>query len=148
MRTGAQVHELALLVEGDVGVLRQIIDQLHLIGLFLLLHILDGLGPGQLEALQLQLLLADLPHLRLDLRQVLRGEGKRRVQIVIKAVVDGRADGQLHLRPQPLHGLGQNVGAGVPIGLAVLLVFKRVDVLFAHDMFLLVIGAGQTKPHP
>ena len=148
VRAGAQIHELALLIEGDVGVLRQVVDQLHLIGLFLLLHILDSLGAGQLEALQLQLLLADLPHLRLDLRQVLLREGERRVQIVIIAVVDGRSDGQLHLRPQPLHGLGQNVGAGVPVRLAVLLVFKRIDVLFAHDMLLLVIGAGQTKPHP
>jgi len=148
VRAGAQIHELALLIEGDVGVLRQVVDQLHLVGLFLLLHELDGLGAGQLEALQLQLLLADLPHLRLDLRQVLLREGERRVQIVIIAVVDGRSDGQLHLRPQPLHGLGQNVGAGVPVRLAVLLVFKRIDVLFAHDMLLLVIGAGQTKPHP
>ena len=145
VRAGAQVHELALLVEGDMGILRQVVDKLHLVGLFLLLHILDGLGAGQLEALQLQLLLADLPHLRLDLRQVLRREGEGRVQVVIEAVVDGRADGQLHLRPQALHGLGQDVGAGVPVRLAVLLVFKRVDVFFAHDMFLLVIGAGQKQ---
>ena len=61
--TGAQVGELALLVEGDVRVLRQVVDELHLVGLLLLLHELDGLFPGQLEALQLQLLLADLPHL-------------------------------------------------------------------------------------
>ena len=46
--TGAQVGELALLVEGDVGIGGQILDQLHLVGLTLLLHELDGLFPGQL----------------------------------------------------------------------------------------------------
>ena len=139
---GAQVNELALLVEGDVGILRQVVDQLDLIGLLLLLHILDGFLAGQLEALQLQLLLADLAHLRLDLRQVVGGKGERRIQIVVKAVVDAGADGQLHLGVQALHRLGQNVGAGVPVGLAVLFIFKGVDVFFAHGNILLVIGAG------
>ena len=146
---GAQVGELALLIEGDVGVLGQILDQLHLEGLRLLLHELNGLGPGQLEPLQLQLLLADLPHLRLDLGQILLCEGKGCVQIVVKTAVDGRADGQLHLRPQALDSLSQHVGAGVPIGLAILLVFKRVLVFFAHDSFLLTwSGRATKKPRP
>ena len=51
MGAGAQVGELTLLIEGDVGVLRQILNQLYLKGLLLLLHELDGLGPGQLEPL-------------------------------------------------------------------------------------------------
>ncbi len=46
MGAGAQIGELALLVEGDVGVLRQIMDQLHLVGLALLLHELEGLFRG------------------------------------------------------------------------------------------------------
>ena len=142
MGAGAQVGKLTLLVEADDRILRQVVDQLHLVGLLLLLHILDGFLAGQLEALQLQLLLADLPHLRLDLHQVVGGKGKGCVQIVVKAVVDAGADGQLHLRPQPLHGLRQNVGTGVPVRLAVLLVFKRVDVFLAHGTVLLVLGAG------
>ena len=128
------------------GVLGQIVDQLHLIGLFLFLHVLDSLGAGQLEALQLQLLFTDLTHFSLDLAQVVLGEGEGRVQIVIKAVVDAGADGQLHLRVQALDSLGQDVGAGVPVGLAVLFVFKRKFLVFlvdfAHSLFLLVIGAG------
>ena len=147
MGAGAQVHELALLVEGDVGVGGQVVDELHLVGLALLLHELQCLLAGQLEALQLQLLLADLPHLRLDLRQVVGGKGKGCVQIVVKAVVDAGANGQLHLRPQALHRLGQDVGAGMPVRLAVLLVFKRVDVFLAHGTVLLVLGAGiKTTP--
>ena len=140
MGAGAQIGELALLVEGDVGVLRQIMDQLHLVGLALLLHELDGLFPGQLEPLQLQLLLADLPHLCLDLLQVLRREGEGGVQVVVPALVDGGADGQLHLGPQALDGLRHDVRAGVPVGLAVLGIFKRELVLFADlDFFRHVI---------
>ena len=131
MGAGAQVHELTLLIEGDVRVLRQIVDQLHLVRLVLFLHIGDGLRPGQLKALQLQLLLADLAHLALDLLHDLRGEGEGRVHIIVKAVVDGRADGQLHLRVQALHGLGQDVGAGVPIGTAVFFVLKA-ELVFIH----------------
>ncbi len=155
MGAGAQIHELALLIEGDVGIGGQIIDQFHLIRLLPLLHVLEGLGTGQLKALQLQLFLADLAHLRLNLCQVILGKSKGRVQIVVKAVVDARADGQLHLRMQALHRLSQNVGAGVPVRLAVLLVLKRKFLAdFAHVMFLLVMcpvsaeplfGAGQIK---
>ena len=71
MGAGAEIRELALLVEGDMGVCGQVVDKLHLVGLCLLLHELQSLLPGQLEPLQLQLLLADLPHLRLDLLQML-----------------------------------------------------------------------------
>ena len=139
MGAGAQVHELALLVEGDDGVLRQVVDELHLVGLSPLLHVGDGLLPGQLEALQLQLLLADLPHLCLQLLHLGLGEGLGGVEVVVEAVVDAGADGQLHLRVQALHGLGQHVGAGVPVGLAVGLIFKRVQVFFAHSCELLSI---------
>ncbi|MPN53330.1 hypothetical protein SDC9_200994 [bioreactor metagenome] len=132
MGAGAQVGELALLIEGDGDALRKIVDQLHLIGLALILHELDGLGPGQLKPLQLQLLLADFPHLGLHFLQYLRGKGERGVHIIVEALVDRGADGQLHLRVQALHGLSQNVGAGVPISFAVCRVFKRVLILFGH----------------
>ena len=129
---GAEVGELALLIKGDDRVLGQVVDKLHLVGLAPFLHEGDGLPTGQLEALQLQLLLADLPHLGFQLRKLGLGEGLRGVKIVVKAVVDAGADGQLHLRVQALHGLCKDVGAGVPVGLAVGLVFKGVQVFFAH----------------
>ena len=147
MGAGAQVHELALAVEADDGVLRQVVDELHLVGLLLLLHVADGLLPRQLEALQLQLLLADLPHLRLDLLHDLLGEGERGVQVIVKAVVDAGADGQLDLGIQAFDGLGQHMGAGVPVGAAVLLIFKGVQILFGHGD-VSFHAAGQEKSHP
>ena len=149
MGTGAQVGELALPIEGDVGVLGQVLNQLHLVGLPLLLHIADGLLPGQLEPLQLQLLLADLAHLGLDLLQVLLGEGLGAVQVIVEAVVDGRANGQLGVGPEPLDGLGQHMGAGVPVGLAIGFVFKGVQIFFAHGLCLLLkLGRAIKISHP
>ena len=127
---GAQVGELALPVEGDHRVLGQVVDELHLEGLALLLHEFDRFLTGQLEPLQLQLFLADLAHLGLKLGKLPLGEGLGGVEVVVEAVVDGRADGQLHLRVEALHGLGKHMGAGVPVSLAVLLVFKSVRIIF------------------
>ena len=133
VRAGAQVGKFPLGIEGNNGVLGQIVDELHLVRLVLLLHIGDGLGTGLLAALQTNALLADFLHLRLDLRQMLRGEGEGGVKVIIPALIDGRADGKLHLRPQPLDGLGHDVGAGMPVGFAVLGVFKGVQVFFGHS---------------
>ena len=130
MGAGAEVGEFALLVEGDDLVLRQVVNKFHLVRL--VLHQFQRFLPGQLEPLQLQLLFADLPHLRLDLGEHLAGKGKGSVHIIVKAVFDGRTNGQLDLRMQALDGLGQNVGAGVPVGAAVLLIFKG-KLIVCHD---------------
>ena len=154
MRTGAEVGELALLVEADDGILRQVVDELDLERLFLFFHKLDGLGARELKALELELFLADLAHLGFDLSQILRREGERGEHIVVETVVDARADGELHLGPEALDGLRQHVGAGVPIGLAVLGIFKRelvffVDLdFFGHCMLppLFLEGAKKASP--
>ena len=133
MRAGAEVGELALPVETDDGVLGQVLYELDLVGLALLLHELDGLGAGQLEALDGQLLLADLAHLSFDLLQHLGSEGDVGVDVVIEPVLNGRADGQLALGVQALYRLGEDMAGGVAVGVAVFLVFKGVLVfLLVH----------------
>ena len=130
------------------GIGRQVVDEFGLVGLVL------GLGPGQsllpglLAALQADALLDDLLHLRLDLGQMVRGEGEGSVKVVVPALVDGGADGKLYLRPQALDGLSHDVGAGVPEGLAVLGVFERVQVFFGHGFYLLLIGGRYRKIPP
>ena len=147
MGAGAQVGELALGVEGDGLALRQVLDELHLVGLVLLLHIGDGLGSRLLAADDGQALLADLLHLGLDGAQVLRGEAEVRVEVVVPALVDGGADGQLHLGIQALDGLGHHMGAGVPVGLAVGFVFKGVQIFFGHKIASFS-DTGQIKNPP
>ena len=134
---GAQVGKLPLLIEGDDRILGQVMDELYLVWLALLLHELNRLRPGQLKPLQLQLLLADLPHLPLDLLQMLRGKGEGGVHVVVPALVDRGTNGQLHLGPQPLNRLGHHMGTGMPVGLAVFGIFKGIDVFFGHFQSLL-----------
>ena len=149
VRASAEVGKLALRVERDVRVLGQIVDQLDLIRLVLFLHIFDGLFPRQLEALQLQLFLADLAHLGLNGVKIFLREVERRVKVVIEAVVDGRADGELDFGPQTLDGLRHDVGTGVPVRFAVLRVFKREFIVFRHFHCLpVVFGAKQKLLHP
>ena len=56
----------------------------------------------------------DLPHLRLDGFQIFRREELLHQEIVVEAVLDDGADAHLHVREQPLHGLGQQVRRGMP----------------------------------
>ena len=149
MRAGAQVGEFTLAVERDNRVLRQVVDEFDLIRLIFFLHEGNGLFTRQLKAFKLQLFLADLAHLGLELVEHLLGEVERRVKVVVKAVVDGRADGQLHLGMQALDRLRQNVRAGVPIRLAVAFIFKRIQVFFRHEYCSLRLIRGKEKTlHP
>ena len=116
MRTRAEIHKIALLVEADDLALGQILDKLNLIGLGLLLHKGDGLIAGQLKPFKGQVFSHYLFHFLLDLREILGGEGDIGIEIVVEAVFDGGADSELDLGPQPLYGLRQNMRARVAIG--------------------------------
>ena len=133
MRTGAQVGELALAVEGNEGVLRQIVDQLDLVRLLGLFHKRNGLGAGQLKALELQLFLADLAHFLLDGFKVVGREGVLAVDVVIEALFDRGADGKLRARVQAADRLRHDVRAGMMVRFTVFGIFPAVSVLF-HDV--------------
>ena len=72
---------------------------------------LDRLGPRNLDPLELFVLLDDLGHFGLDLGEVLFAQFVRQVEVVIEAVVDRGAKGQLHPFEQPHHGPGHHVRA-------------------------------------
>src|SRR5262249_54145821 len=60
----------------------------------------------------------------LDAREVLLADQRGRVDVVVEAVLDGRAEGELHSGKQPHDGAGHDVGAAMAKdveGLAVLL---------------------------
>ena len=80
---------------------------------------------------------------------MLGSEGEGGVKVVVPALVDGGADGQLYLGPQTLHGLGHDVGAGVPVGFAVFGVFKGVQVFVGHGILPpFNVGRGIKNTHP
>ena len=133
----AQIHKLALLVEAYGGVLGQVVYQLDLVRLIALLHELERLVAGQLEALDGQLLLAYLAHLGLELFKDLRREGHVGIDVVVETVVNRGTDGQLCLGVQALYRLGEDVAGGMTVGVAVFLVLKRVQVfLLVHLQYL------------
>ncbi len=114
MRARAQVHKVvALPVEGDDLVLGQVANQLHLIGLAALLHVGDGLITGQGKPHLAVVLFDDAGHFLLDFLHHLGGEGLGHVKVVVKAVLNCRADGQLGIGHHIFDGGGQHVGGRV-----------------------------------
>jgi len=114
VRAGAEVDELAVLVEGDGLARRDVAEAADLVGvLAALAEQFLGLLAGALEALELLVLLGDAAHLFLDLHEVLGRERMVEVEVVVEAVVRGRPDVELRLREQAEHGRAEHVGGGV-----------------------------------
>ena len=113
MRAGAQIHKVALTIEGNRRILTQIVDQFHLVGLALFLHQSNSLGTGQFKAFNAVVALDDVGHFLFYFAQEIVGKGLVSVEIVVEAVIDSRADGQLDIGAQLLNGLGQHMGSRV-----------------------------------
>ena len=114
VRAAAEIEPVALLVDLERLVGRNGVDQLDLEVLALvaegflgLLARPDFLGEGFVAR-------DDLLHLLLDDGQVFQRERLVAEEVVIEAVLDHRADGDLRAGPQRLHGFGQHVRGVVP----------------------------------
>ena len=119
VRPAAQVHEDIVLIDRDLrlllervavlveAALLEPVDQLELVGL-----VLEDLARlvGRDDLLH-EVVLAgdDLAHALLDRLQVFGREVARQVEVVVEAVLDGRADGVLGLREHLHHGLRHDV---------------------------------------
>ena len=123
MRSCTQIHEVALLVEGNHGVLRQILNQFHLIRFVLLFHKFDGFFSRQFKSFQRIVCLYDLLHFLLDLREIFFAELMLRLKIIVEAVIDCRADGQLGIRPQTLYSLRHDMGGRMSVIMSHLFIF-------------------------
>ena len=113
VRAGAQIHKVALTIEGNRRILRQIVDQLYLVGFVLFLHQGNSLCTGQFKAFNAVVALDDVGHFLFYFAQEIVGKGLLSVEIVVEAVIDSRADGQLDIGAQLLNGLGQHMGSRV-----------------------------------
>ena len=111
VRAAAQVEPFALAVDLEVLALGDRIDQLDLEELALPLE--EGLGVLAAPELLGEGRVAgnDLVHLGLDAREVVGVEGLLLGEVVEKAVLDHRPDGDLGAGPQRLHGLGHHMRA-------------------------------------
>ena len=107
----AHVDVVALLIEGDAGVVVQVVNVLDLVLLAALLHKGDGLGAGLLVHGELEVLLDNLFHLCLDRGEVVLADldALGQVNVVIEAVVGRGAVGKVGLGVQALDGLCHDV---------------------------------------
>ncbi len=117
VRPAAQVGPFALFVDGDRLALGQVADQFGLIGFAERLEVGDGLVAVPDLTLQRGAPVDDLGHLLLDLREVVGRERLVAGEVVVEAVLDGRADRHLSAGEEFLHRLGQHVGGVVTDGL-------------------------------
>ena len=112
-------------VERNDAVLGQIVDEFHLIGFTFFLHIFDSFFARFHRADKRQIFLDDLFHLGFQLFEHICRKGNFGIKIVVKAVVNGRADGKFCVRIQTLDRLGQHMGGRVTVNFSAVLVLKR-----------------------
>lgn len=112
MRTGAEVDEVVLAVDGDAGIGGDGIEQLEFVGLVLLGEDGTGFVAGDNLALQAGGFLDDGLHLLLDGIEVLTVE-RTEIEVIEEAFVGGGTDGELGLGIEVLDGLGHDMGGGV-----------------------------------
>ena len=114
MRAAAEVGEGAILVISNGAVL-QLADQLALVGIALLGEVLQGIGLGDLDALEVLFVLGQFEHLLLDLGQVGVRDGRAaEVHVVVETIFDRGTDTELDAGIQGLERLRHQVGGGVP----------------------------------
>ena len=115
MGAATEIHEvIPCMISGDDGVLRQILDDLLLKAL--ILKKLERLLPGELLSRPGLLSPDDLPHLVLDLLEVLLHHRPREHKIIVAAVLDLRPDRILHILPVELNDrLRKNMCERVPV---------------------------------
>jgi hypothetical protein len=110
VRAGAQVHELAVLVERDLLALGDVRQAAELVALLAAgPDDLGGLLAGDLPPQERLVLVGDLLHLGLDLHQVLGRQLVVEVDVVVEARVRGRADVELGLGENPQEGRRKDV---------------------------------------
>jgi hypothetical protein len=111
VRAAAQVDEVAVAVGRDHLALGQVGDALELERV--VAEHLARLVARHLAPLEGELLLRDAAHLGLERREVLGRERLRDLEVVVEAVVDGRAEADLRVGAQAAHGRGERVRARV-----------------------------------
>ena len=114
---GAQVGEVALGVQADNGVFRQVVDQFYFIDFLFRCKAGQRVLAGHFAADQRDILFNDFCHFLFNSGQIFRCEDMFAVDIVIETGIDGRADGEFYAREQMLDGLGHHVGRGMADGM-------------------------------
>ena len=138
VRAAAEVGEIAVGIERN-GAVFEGLDQFDLVGVALLGELFERFGLGNLAADERLFLTGQLHHLGFDFRKVGFGDRHGRVDVVVEAVLDGRADAELDAGVERFERFGQQVRRGVPEGVLALFVLPLVEL----DGGIFVDGARQ-----
>ena len=114
VRSRTEVHEGAILIEGDFFTLGNILQAFHLEGLSPLLKISRGLLSGFGLSFKDLVLLDHFLHLSLDSLEIFRAETMvLEIKVVVVTFIGRRTNVQFGLRPETCDGSGHDVGTGV-----------------------------------
>ena len=113
MRAAAEVEPVALLVDRDLLVRRDGLHQFDLKGFAVLFEEGHGLVARPFLAHDGFVGGDDLAHFFFDRGEILGRKRLLAIKIVIKTVLDHRADGDLRARIERLHGVGEHMGGVV-----------------------------------
>ena len=130
MRPRAQIHPVTLGIEGNLRILRKILDQLHFIRLIPFPKKCNGLLSGLGKTLNLGTFFGDLLHFLLYGIQILSGK-RCALKIIIKPGIDRRPDGHLCIGEQGLHRLRQHMGCRMAQNCQPLCILCRKDIQLA-----------------
>ena len=153
VRACAQVCKLALGIEADHRIFRQVFDQLYLIGFVFFFKIFDSFLSWFFRSYKRKIFLYDLFHFFFDFFQILCCKGSLSVYIIVKAVCHRRTDGQLCLRIQSLNSLGHDMGSGMAESAFSFFIMKCKNVQIAvfvywrsqiHDLPVDLSGCGSS----
>ena len=119
VRPGAEIDEIAVAIERDFFVLRNVLDDIELelarLGSFAqrrepaLLAKCERFVARNFDPLEGMVRFDLLFHLRLDLLEILGRNAVRKIDVVIKAVLDRRPGGELRFRPDFQNGRGEDM---------------------------------------
>ncbi len=116
VRAAAEIEPLPLAIDRQGLVAGDVANDLHLERLAGAVEDPDGLVARPLLAADGEVALGDLGHLLLDAPQVFVAERPVGGEVVVEAVLNHRADGDLSAGKELLHGHGHEVGGGVADG--------------------------------
>ena len=138
MRAAAEIEPVALLVDRDFLVGRNGVDQFDLERLAMRFEIAHGLVAAPFLAHDRLVGGDDLAHFLFDRREILGRERLGAEKVVIEAVLDHRADGDLRAGKKRLDRVGQHMGGVVADQL------QRARVV-AVEEFDLGVGADRRR---
>ena len=121
----AEVDKLSLLVEADgLALTGVLLSELYLVRLAELLEEGKSVLRSLLKAADLDAGLDDLLHLGFDLSYIIGVKGLLDVEVIVKALVDGRTDGELSVGIQALDSLSEDMRGRVPESLLALVIVE------------------------